>query len=377
MAWPGGDALLAPEKQGLASLAARALTTGTHTRGRQELERFLADRAAELAASADRQTFSLSLRAPARFSGDLLALVNEVLAAPAFAAEEIAREKNTQTAAIRSSEDKPLGLLFRKLPPFLFPGHPYGYLKLGTPEWVQAFSADEIRAFWARQAAQPCVIAVAGDFDRESLLAFAKARAQSAAATDTPRLPAPAWGTERALDLALPDRQQAHYMLIFKTVPAEHPDAPCLELLESILSGQSGPLFTELRDRQGLAYTVAAFARLAPEAGYMAFYIGAEPGKLAQAEAGFKNVLKELHEQSLPAEALARGINRMEADYYRKRQSLASRSGEAAALAVLGRPLSFNRDQIEQARKLTPQDVQRVIRTYLKPESAYTARVLP
>ncbi|MDR2696019.1 MAG: hypothetical protein LBC79_06530, partial [Deltaproteobacteria bacterium] len=59
------------------------------------------------------------------------------------------------------------------------------------------------------------------------------------------------------------------------------------------------------------------------------------------------------------------------------RQSLASRSGEAAALAALGRPLSFSRDQIEKARKLTPQDVQRVIRAYLKPENAYTARVLP
>jgi zinc protease len=147
--------------------------------------------------------------------------------------------------------------------------------------------------------------------------------------------------------------------------------------LESILSGQSGPLFAELRDKQGLAYTVAAFARLSQEAGYMAFYIGAEPGKLTQAEAGFRKVLKDLHEKLLPAEALTRGVNRMEADYYRARQSLSSRSGEAAALAALGRPLSFSLDRIEKARSLTPQDVQRVIRLYLKPESAYLARVLP
>jgi zinc protease len=150
-----------------------------------------------------------------------------------------------------------------------------------------------------------------------------------------------------------------------------------LELLESILSGQSGPLFTELRDKQALAYTVAAFARLSQEAGYMAFYIGAEPGKLTQAEAGFRKILKELHEKLLPAEALTRGVNRMEADYYRARQSLASRSGEAATLVALNRPLSFSRDLIEKARSLTPQDIQRVIRLYLNPESAYLARVLP
>ena len=377
MAWPGGDALTTPEQQGLASLAARVLTTGAKNRDKQALERFLADRAAALSASADRQTFALSLRAPARFSGDLLALVNELLPAPAFAAEEIAREKNNQIAAIRSSEDRPLGLLFRKLPPFLFPGHPYGYVKLGLPEQVQAFTADEIRAFWAKQSAQSCVIAVAGDFDREKILAFARARANAASVAEAPRLPPPTWGTERELRLALPDRQQAHYMLIFKAVPAVHPDAPGLELLESILSGQSGPLFAELRDKQGLAYTVAAFARLSEAAGYMAFYIGAEPGKLPKAEAGFRKVLKDLREKLLPAEALARGINRMEADYYRERQSLASRSGEAAALAVLGRPPSFRRDRIDKARRLTPQDVQRIIRLYLQAENAYIVRVLP
>jgi zinc protease len=377
MTWIGGDALIAPDQQGLASLAARLLTAGSKKRGKQELERFLADRAANLSASADKQTFSLSLRAPTRFSNDLLALLSEVLTAPAFAAEEIAREKNNQTAAIRSSEDKPLGLLFRKLPPFLFPGHPYGYVKLGMPEQVQTFSADDIRAFWARQSTQPCVIAVAGDFDRANMLAFAQSRALSVAASEAARVQVPAWGTERELELTLRDRQQAHYMLIFKAVPAVHPDAAGLELLESILSGQSGPLFAELRDKRGLAYTVAAFVRLAQEAGYMAFYIGAEPGKLARAEAGFRHVLKELHAKPLPAETLTRGINRMEAAYYRERQSLASRSGEAAALAALGRPLSFSRDQIEKARNLTPQDVQRLIRLYLQPENAYIARVLP
>ncbi|MDR0239057.1 MAG: insulinase family protein, partial [Deltaproteobacteria bacterium] len=209
IAWTGGNALITPDKQGLASLAARVLTTGSKKRGKQELERFLADRAASLGAAADTQTFSLSLRAPTRFSDELLALVNEVLAEPAFAAEEIVREKNTQIAAIRSSEDKPLGLLFRRLPPFLFPGHPYGYVKLGMPEQIHAFGADDLQAFWAKQSAQPCVIAVAGDFDRENMLAFARSRAHATAAAA--RVQAPAWGTERELDLRLHDRQQAHY----------------------------------------------------------------------------------------------------------------------------------------------------------------------
>lgn len=375
---PGGDMLTTERQQGLASLAASVLTTGTDgaaRRGSQEMERFLADRAASLGASADRQTFTLSLRCPTRFSEDLFTLLRDVLQSPAFAPEETEREKNNQIAAVRASEDKPLGLLFRQLPPFLFPGHPYGLLKLGTVEGIGKFSSRDIRAFWNRQSALPWVLTAAGDFDRESLLRFAR----SLPASDAPaaRLDPPVWGGSRDLGLTLAGRQQAHFMLIFKTVPATHPDAPGLELLENILSGQSGPLFAELRDRQALAYTVAAFSRAAQEAGYMAFYIGTEPGKLRQAEAGFGQVLRGLREHALPEEDLRRGVNRMEAAYYRGRQSLASRSGEAAGLAVLGRPLNFYREQIDRARTLTPGDMQRIIRLYLDPDAAYTATVLP
>jgi zinc protease len=372
---PGGEMFVTADTQGLADLAARVLTTGTKKRGSMEMERFLADRAASLSASADRQSFFLSLSGPSRFSDELLSLLRETLQSPAFSPEETERGKTAQIAAIRSNEDKPLGLLFRRLPPFLFPNHPYGALKLGEENRVRAFTSGNLRAFWNRQKAQPWVMAAAGDFDREKMLRFA--RSLPASGADRTRLAPPLWGGRHTLELRLPNRRQAHLTLVFKTVPAGHPDNPGMELLESILSGQSGPLFTELRDRQALAYTVAAFSRPAPEAGYMGFYIGTDPQKLEQAQEGFKLVLQKLHDELLPAEELERGVNRMEGDYYRNRQSLASRSGEAAALASLGRPLSFNRDTIDKARLLSPEDVRGLVRKHLRIEDAYTIRVLP
>jgi zinc protease len=371
----GGDLFVTEDTQGLADLAARVLTTGTKKRGGMETERFLADRAASLAASADRQSFSLSLRGPSRFSDELFSLLRETLRNPAFSPKETERGKTAQIAAIRSSEDKPLGLLFRRLPPFLFPGHPYGRLRLGGEKRVRAFTSGDLRAFWNRQKAQPWVMAVAGDFDREKVLNFA--RSLPAAGAARPDLEPPSRSGGRTLELKLPQRQQAHLLLIFKAVPSGHPDNPGMELLENILSGQSGPLFTELRDRRALAYTVAAFNRPMPEAGYMAFYIGTAPQKLQQAREGFEQVLQKLHDELLPAEETERGVNRMEGDYYRGRQSLASRSGEAAALASLGRPLSFNRETIDKARLLSPEDLRSLIRRYLRIEDAYTAQVLP
>ncbi|MFR9038241.1 MAG: insulinase family protein, partial [Bilophila wadsworthia] len=136
------------------------LTKGTAKRSATEMQAFLADRAAGLAASAGRKTFSVNLTTPARFNKDLFDLLDEVVTAPAFSKDETARGIKDQLAAIKSREDQPLGLAFRKLPPFLFPGSVYGYLQLGEPENVQKYDEAQLRSFWNRQKARPWVLAV-------------------------------------------------------------------------------------------------------------------------------------------------------------------------------------------------------------------------
>ena len=163
-----------------------------------------------------------------------------------------------------------------------------------------------------------------GDFDREDVLTFAK----GLPAPDESKVdvPVPAWGTGHELDIPMPGRNQAHLMLIFKTAPDTSPDTPALDLLETSLSGMGGPLFRDLRDKQGLGYTVTAFNRQNADHGYMVFYIGTEPGKVAQAEEGFRRIIGDLHENLLPQEDVNRGKNQLEATTTRAMQSLGSRS---------------------------------------------------
>ena len=375
LTFSGGDALLQPTEQGLSALASNVLTKGTAKRGATEMQAFLADRAAGLAASFGRKTFSVHLSTPARFNEDLFGLLGEVIASPAFSKDETARGIKDQIAAIKSREDQPLGLAFRKLPPFLFPDSVYGYLQLGAIENVRKYDDARLRAFWDRQKARPWVLAVAGDFDRDAVLSFAKSLpAPDAGKVD---VPVPAWGTKPELDIPMPGRNQAHLMLIFKTAPEASPDTPALDLLEASLGGMGGPLFRDLRDKQGLGYTVTVFNRQNAENGYMVFYIGTEPGKMAQAEEGFKRIINDLHENLLPAEDVNRGKNQLEGDYYRNMQSLGSRSGEAAALMMEGYPLSFTKDQIEKSKNVTPEQLREIVKKYLDPASAYTIKVLP
>jgi hypothetical protein len=216
---------------------------------------------------------------------------------------------------------------------------------------------------------------VAGDFDREKVLAFARSLpVPTAPAVDVPQ---PTWGADKRLPLSLPGRQQAHLLLAFHAVPLDHPDAPALMLLESVLSGQSGLLFNKLRDEQGLGYTVTAFYRSLPEAGFMAFYIGTTPRNLDVARQGFSGIIKDIKTDLLPAELLAKGLNRMEGSYYRGRQSLGARADEAASERLLGQPQDFQKRLLEKAAKVTPEQLREVARKYLLVDKMYEVTLLP
>ena len=373
---PGGNALLKPADQGLAQLTAATLTDGCATRDLDAMERFVAERAASLSASAGVQSFTVSLTGPARFNADYFALLGDLLHKPTFAEKDVRRQADTLKAALVRRQDNPMSFMGSKINGFLFPGgQPYGFDGLGTAENQDRFGPGDVQAFWKQQNAQPWILSVAGDFDREKVLAFARSLpVPTAPAVDVPQ---PTWGADKRLPLSLPGRQQAHLLLAFHAVPLDHPNAPALMLLESVLSGQSGLLFNKLRDEQGLGYTVTAFYRSLPEAGFMAFYIGTTPRNLDVARQGFSGIIKDIKTDLLPAELLAKGLNRMEGSYYRGRQSLGARADEAAGERLLGQPQDFQKRLLEKAAKVTPEQLREVARKYLLVDKMYEVTLLP
>ncbi|MDR2054721.1 MAG: insulinase family protein [Desulfovibrio sp.] len=373
---PGGNALIRARDQGLAELTARTLTDGCADFDALNFNRFFSQRAASVNAKAGLQTFSLSMTGPSRFQADYFAMLENMLNRPRFEEAEIRREANTMKSAIRQREDTPLPYLFAKLNPFLFSGnHVYGFDGLGTPQNLDRFTGEDIRAFWKGQISQPWVLSIAGDFDGSAVLAMVKNLPSAEKSTFS--VPAPSWGKERNLALNLPGRNQAHLLRLFKAVPLKHRDAPALMLLQTILSGQSGLLFSTLRDEQSLGYSVTAFYRAMPEAGFLAFYIGTTPDKIGQAGQGFAKTVEDLRTKPLPEKLLKAAGNRLLGDYYRERQSLASRAGEAATDAVLNYPADFHRELIARAAALTPADIQDTAKRYLTADDAYEARLLP
>jgi len=380
LAWIGGDGLLTPSEQGLGALTASLLTRGTKARTATQVEDFLSDRAASISAATGTETFGLSSKFPSRFTTDMLGLLRETLESPAFAKHELARAKEDQQNAIKHSEDQPVGLAFRNLPGLLFASSPHSYLRLGRPEVVAGFTSAQAESFWKRQTARPFVLSVCGQYDEAAITAFAMELAKGLrAGKDAPKAPAPPqWKPKGASTLHLPGRNQSHLFVIFKSPGrADQEESARLSLLRAALAGQSGLLFRDMRDKQGLGYTVTAFLWQLREAGFLAFYIGSDPDKLPQALEGFRKAAADLAAAPLPQDELNRAKNILSGDYYQDRQGLMARSREAAGALVQG----FDRDAelklMEKAQTLSPEDVRKTAARVLSWDEAYVLKVEP
>ncbi len=371
----GGENLLTPSTQGLGALTAGTLTRGTATRDYNAIQTFLSERAATLTASSNRQTFGLSFSAPSQFTHDLFELARDVIDNPQFSSDETDRVKENIQAAIIRSEEQPISLAFRHLTAFLYPNHSYGFLQLGTPESIASFTHKSAQEHWTKQRSYPWTLSLCGDFSKDDILALVQKLPKPS--KTLPPLATPTLTQKRELSLELAEREQAHLFLAFPIPGTNSPDEASLELLTNILAGQSGLLFSELRDKQGLGYSVTAFPWKTQKAGALIFYIGTEPKSVDVAYEGFTTIIDALKRKLLKTPLLERGKNILAGEYYRDRQSLGARSSESAAFTALGLPLNFKLNLIEESQSLTAEDIQRVAQEYLQLEKSFIIKVLP
>ncbi len=374
--WPGSDMLIPCEQQGLPQLSASALTRQTRDRSFSEIQNFLKNRGASLGAFAGRQSVSISARFPTRYSREVFELIQEVVTRPAFSPEELQRAVDDQLASIREQEDQPLGYAFRHLFPFIFESGEYGRLHLGKKDYLQQVTPEDVRTFWEMQIQTPFVIAISGQVNMQELDGFVR-NLQDIRPAGAPSPQAPQWGQEKQRQARLKDRTQAHLLRIYPVVGKTHQDTPGLKVLNRVLSGQGGMLFRELRDRQGLAYSVTSMLWQTPEAGFIALYIGTFADRTREALEGFEYVVDELKKTPLDEAGVERAANMLFGEYHRGRQTLSSRSREASSLLAQGLDLNFRKELIKLAKQVSPEDVQELACKYLDLEKSYLFEIIP
>ncbi len=365
---------------GLSSFTSSMWLRGTERRSAEDFARAAESLAAEIDGFSGRSSLGLTVEAPSEHLAGALDLFAEALCLPAFDAEELERERRETLAAIARREDRLATRAYLLFAETHFQHHPYRLPLLGSAESVAGFDAERVAAHHARLVRAPnLVLAVAGDVDPDGVAQQIAARfadlATGAFEPPWPPLEAAPDGIRRAE--LVRERAQAHLVIGFRGLSVRDDDRFALEIVAQILAGQGGRLFLELRDRQGLAYTVTAANAEGLAPGTMSVYIATSPEKLEQARRGLFAELERLLE-SPPEEAeLERARRFLVGNFAIDEQRSAVHAAHAALDALYGLGPDASRRYAGQIASVGKDDVLRVARRVIRLDSYTEACIHP
>ena len=223
-----------------------------------------------------------------------LEVLIDILLHSRFDPQDIERERQVIIEEINMSKDSPSQQVNMLIDELLWPGHPLGRDIAGNKESVAAITRDIMLDYQASQyLPDNTVVTIAGNIQHQEAVTAVK----QALANWTNRQPRPGYSAymeqpNPQLQVERRDTKQAHLCLALPGLPLLHPKRYTLDLLNAILgAGMSSRLFTEIRDKLGLAYSIHSYAEYLLDSGAVIIYAGVEPKNLPVA---IKAILKEL-----------------------------------------------------------------------------------
>ena len=376
--WRGGQRVEDDATAGATTLLARTLTRGCGQRDAAEVASEVDRLGGSLAGVAGRNSFGVAGEWLARSWQPGFELLADCVLEPALPQAELAREKRGLLDDQIAQDDNPTQVAFRLFSETLYGNHPYARDVLGTAKAVDGLSRTQLAAFYAdRYPASAATLAIVGDIDVDDAVAAVTARFGSVAGTQ-PKVtkvdpPAPARGeVYRYLD-----RAQAHLVLGFPGATVDAPDRFALEVLAAILGGQSGRLFAELRDNQGLVYRVSAHSVEGIDPGFVAIYLACAPDKLERAVAAVRAELAKLRDAGVTADELDRAKSYLIGSHQvamQRRSAIANAMAYHEAYGLGWQAWTGYDDAIKAVRTA---DVEAAVAKYLREEGEVVATVRP
>ena len=367
-----GGALDPAEKPGVASLAAAVLDQGTTTKSAEQIAATI-DSIGGIMGSGSGTDLSFIQAIVMKDSLNVaLDLVSDIARNPAFAPEEIERQRQQMLSGLKVSYDDPeylAGVVFDRL---VYGFHPYGRPDAGTPQSIAGITRQDLVAFhktWF--APNNAILAIVGDVSSEEAFAGAErafgkwTKLETVAARQSELPPA----TRRLVVIDRPGAVQTEIRVGHVGVARKHADYLALDLAIKILGGEGGNrLHRVLRSERGLTYGASADINALKEGGDIVAETDTRSESTGEALRLIVDELWRLQRQRVSERELADAQAYLTGSF-----PLTIETPSAIALQVLnavfyGLDMGELQTFRERVNAITVDDIQRVARTYLHPD---------
>jgi zinc protease len=372
----GAGALYEPANMpGLANTTAQMLREGTKTRSSKQIAEEVDRLGATLFANSGFGSIQTNVIASGLSDNfdQWFALTTDIMMNPAFPAEELAKLKTRLKAQLKQQRSNPDFLASEQFSRAVYGNHPASIVA-STPEAIDALT-PEVLANWVktRYAPQNTILGIAGDVDAATLIPKLKqalAGWQKTDATEVlPQNPTPA-AQKKIIVVNRPDSVQTTMAMGNIAIDRRSPDYPAMVVMDNIIgSGGSARLFMKLREEQGLTYGA-----------YSTFTAVKYPGPwraggdfrtevTEQAMTGFLNEINRIRDEKVSADELEENKRSVVASFALSLEQPTQLLSYEIVRRIYGFPEDYWETYPARIMAVTADDVQRVARKYINPES--------
>ena len=334
-----------PEARGgLSHLIEHLVFKGTATRTAQDIARTMDSVGGQMDAFTTKEHTCFYVQVLDDHLPLAVSLLTDILLHSLFDAGELEREKSVVMQEIKMVEDTPDDLIHDLFAAQVWAGHPLGRPILGTREAVTGFGRDLVMTHFAEHYVPPkIIIAVAGNVTHDRVVELFSAgfdgfgREAIDAVDDPPRM-------RPSINIVHKKLEQVHLVMGFPGVSHTAPERYALFLLNDVIGGSmSSRLFQEIRERQGLVYSIHSGVQAFRDTGTLYVYAATDPANFSKVLKSTLKEIRELKKHGISADELARSKDHLKGSLMLSLESTSSRMNRLAKHEMhLGSFLTMN-----------------------------------
>ena len=370
VAFRGGRSGEQREQSGVTRLMQAAMLKGSPGRDARRVAVELDSLGTAVERVVDEDYFGFAMAVLSRHAAKGFEILMDLVRRPAFAYEEIEKERALLLAAQESIRDQSLPHTFQLFRQAAFGSHPYSLPAYGLTASVQSLKREDL-VRWHRLTIRPAsmIVSVVG-----ALAAGEAADLVNQAIAEWPQdgfggsepgalLP---WGAAEVVEARR--RAQTAQIIGFPTPGVQSPERHALDVVQSVTSGLGGRFFEAVRGKRGLAYAVQSFNFHRLRGGAFLTYLGTSPRDEVEARRVLFQEIATLRHDGPRRDEIDRARRHLVGGHAIGMQGNGARALRYADAEVRGLGAESVVDYPRQVAAVVDQDVGEVIWRYLDPD---------
>ena len=300
-----------------------------------------------------------------------LDILSDLVLNPTFDTADIARERGVIMEEIKMDEDNPDYLVHEIFTQNFWKDHPLGKPILGTKETVKRFErAPVVEAYGHRFAPGNIIISAAGNLDHDRLVELVTGHFEpmkpmkNGFHSSAPKI------VSRIILRNKKALEQVQLCLGVPAHPIAHEKRHAGYILNTLLGGgMSSRLFQNIRERQGLAYSIYSDLNPYRDTGCLAVYAGTSLASASKVVQSVVSEFRKLKAEPVPEEELRRSKAQLKGSLMLSLESSTARMSNLARQEMYFDRFYDLDELIEKIEAVTTEDITSLANEFFKTES--------